>query len=210
MNPDVIRVFCVDDHPMIIEGLVAAINRQTDMVVVGCAASANEAVAAYDRERPDVMLMDLMLSNSNGVDAIHAIRAKHPVARIIVLTVCQGDEDVFRALDAGAVGYVLKEEVSADLVRAIRDVHSGKVVPMRPDLEERLAKRASTPGLTTREIEVLQLVSLGLRNKEIAAVLGVAEDTARVHVKNILAKLQVNDRTAAVNVGVRRGIIRLT
>jgi two-component system NarL family response regulator len=169
----------------------------------------SEAIAVFDRERPDVMLMDLRLGDANGVEAIRAIRAKHPSARIVVLTVCQGDEDVFRAIEAGAAAYVLKEEFSEQLVRVIREAHSGEVVQMRPELEERLAKRASEPSLTAREIEVLQLVSLGLRNKEIGAVLGVAEDTARVHVKNILAKLHVNDRTAAVNVGIRRGFIRL-
>jgi DNA-binding NarL/FixJ family response regulator len=197
MKRPAIRVVCVDDHPMIIEGLAAVINRQVDMVAVGSAGSVSEAIAVFDRERPDVMLMDLRLGDANGVEAIRAIRAKHPSARIVVLTVCQGDEDV------------LKEEFSEQLVRVIREAHSGEVVQMRPELEERLAKRASEPSLTAREIEVLQLVSLGLRNKEIGAVLGVAEDTARVHVKNILAKLHVNDRTAAVNVGIRRGFIRL-
>jgi DNA-binding NarL/FixJ family response regulator len=142
MKTPVIRVFCVDDHPMIIEGLVSAINRQVDMVVVGCAGSVGEAIAAFDRERPDVMLMDLRLGNANGVEAIRAIRVQHPTARIIVLTVCQGDEDVFQAIEAGAVGYVLKEEVSEELVRIIRDVHSGNVVHMRPDLEERATKRS--------------------------------------------------------------------
>jgi DNA-binding NarL/FixJ family response regulator len=209
MKRPAIRVVCVDDHPMIIEGLAAVINRQVDMVAVGSAGSVSEAIAVFDRERPDVMLMDLRLGDANGVEAIRAIRAKHPSARIVVLTVCQGDEDVFRAIEAGAAAYVLKEEFSEQLVRVIREAHSGEVVQMRPELEERLAKRASEPSLTAREIEVLQLVSLGLRNKEIGAVLGVAEDTARVHVKNILAKLHVNDRTAAVNVGIRRGFIRL-
>jgi DNA-binding NarL/FixJ family response regulator len=204
-----IRVLCVDDHPMITEGLASTINRQADMAVVGCAGSVAEAIVVFRRERPDVTLMDLQLGDANGVEAIRAIRAEFPEARIIVLTVYQGDEDIFRALEAGAAGYLLKEEVSDELVRVVRDVHHGKTPHMRPDLEERLAQRVSTPRLTTREIQVLELVSRGLRNKEIAAVLGITDETARVHVKNILAKLKVNDRTAAVSVGVRRGIIRI-
>jgi DNA-binding NarL/FixJ family response regulator len=203
------RVLCVDDHPMIIEGLVSTINREDDMRVVACADSVAGAVAAYEREKPDVTLMDLQLRNANGVEAIRAIRARDEAACIVVLTVCQGDEDIFRALEAGAVGYLLKEEVSDELVKVIREVRSGEIPPMRADLEERLARRATAPSLTNREIQVLQLMSRGLRNKEIAAVLGITDETARVHVKNILSKLEVNDRTAAVTVGVRRGIIRL-
>ena len=179
------------------------------MTVVGRAATVSEAIELFTREQPDVTLMDLQLREASGVEAIRAIRADAPGARIIVLTVYQGDEDIFRALDAGAVGYLLKEEVSDELVRVIRDVHGGKVPPMRPDLEERLAKRVSGPNLTVREVQVLQLVARGLRNKEIAAVLGISDETARVHVKNILSKLEVNDRTAAVTVAARRGILHI-
>jgi two-component system NarL family response regulator len=204
-----IRVLCVDDHPMITEGIASTINRQRDMIVVGCAATVSEAIALFKREQPDVTLMDLGLREANGVEAIRAIRADAPDARIIVLTVYQGDEDIFRALDAGAIGYLLKEEVSDELVRVIRDVHNGNVPPMRPDLEERLAKRVSGPNLTVREVQVLQLVARGLRNKEVAAALGISDETARVHVKNILAKLKVNDRTAAVTVAARRGILHI-
>jgi two-component system NarL family response regulator len=202
-----IRILCVDDHPIVTEGIAAIINRQPDMVVVASADSVDSAIVQYRCHNPDVTLMDLQLRERNGVEAIHAIRQESPDARIVVLTVHQGDEDIFRALDAGAVAYLLKEEVPDDLIRIIRQVYSGEVPPMRSDLKERLEKRGTAPVLTSREIQVLQLVSQGLRNKEIAAVLGISDETARVHVKNVLAKLKVNDRSAAVNVGVRRGII---
>ena len=205
-----IGVLCVDDHPMITEGIAAAINRQPDMVVVGCAATVADAIHVFRRERPDITLMDLRLRKEDGVDAIRAIRGLVPDAKVIVLTVYQGDEDIFRALDAGAVGYLLKEEVSDELIRVIRDVYTGKATPMRIELEERLARRVAGPNLTGREIEVLEHLSQGLRNKEVAAVLGISEETVRVHVKNILAKLSVNDRTAAVTLAVRRGIIHLS
>jgi two-component system NarL family response regulator len=204
-----IRILCVDDHPIVTEGIAAIINRQPDMVVVASADSVDSAIVQYRCHNPDVTLMDLQLRERNGVEAIHAIRQESPDARIVVLTVHQGDEDIFRALDAGAVAYLLKEEVPDDLIRIIRQVYSGEVPPMRSDLKERLEKRGTAPVLTSREIQVLQLVSQGLRNKEIAAVLGISDETARVHVKNVLAKLKVNDRSAAVNVGVRRGIIHL-
>jgi DNA-binding NarL/FixJ family response regulator len=209
MTPDRIRVLCVDDHPIVTEGISSIINRQPDMVVVASADSVDGAIRQFRSERPDVTLMDLQLREDNGVDAIHVIHDESPDARIVVLTVHQGDEDIFRALEAGAVAYLLKEQVPDDLVRIIRQVYSGEVPPMRPDLKARLAKRGTTPVLTAREIQVLHLVSQGLRNKEIAAVLGISDETARVHVKNILAKLEVNDRSAAVNVGMRRGIIHL-
>ena len=209
MTADRIRVLCVDDHPIVTEGISSIINRQPDMVVVASADSVDGAIKQFRSERPDVTLMDLQLRDDNGVDAIHVIHEESPDARIVVLTVHQGDEDIFRALEAGAVAYLLKEQVPDDLVRIIRQVYSGEVPPMRPDLKERLTKRGTTPVLTAREIQVLRLVSEGLRNKEIAAVLGISDETARVHVKNILAKLEVNDRSAAVNVGMRRGIIHL-
>jgi two-component system NarL family response regulator len=209
MTGDRIRVLCVDDHPIVTEGISSIINRQPDMVVVASADSVESAIRQFRSERPDVTLMDLQLREDNGVNAIQVIREESPDARIVVLTVHQGDEDIFRALEAGAVAYLLKEEVPDDLVRIIRQVYSGEVPAMRPDLKERLAKRGTTPMLTAREIQVLHLVSEGLRNKEIAAVLGISDETARVHVKNILAKLEVNDRSAAVNVGIRRGIIHL-
>ena len=156
MTADRIRVLCVDDHPIVTEGISSIINRQPDMVVVASADSVDGAIQQFRSERPDVTLMDLQLRDDNGVDAIHVIHEESPDARIVVLTVHQGDEDIFRALEAGAVAYLLKEEVPDDLVRIIRQVYSGEVPPMRPDLKERLAKRGTTPVLTAREIQVLR------------------------------------------------------
>jgi two-component system NarL family response regulator len=204
-----IRVLCVDDHAIVAQGIAAIINRQPGMTVVAIAASADQAVALFRREQPDVTLMDLELRGTSGIEAIVSIRSEWTNARIVVLTVYDGDEDIFRALHAGAVAYLLKDEVPDELIRIIRDVHGGMIPPMRPDLEERLAKCASGPHLTPREIQVLSLVSQGLRNKEIAAVLGISDETARVHVKNILMKLEVHDRSAAIAEGARRGIIRI-
>jgi two-component system NarL family response regulator len=178
------------------------------MEVVGLAATGDEAIASYQRVRPDVTLMDLQLGSVSGVEATRAICGADPTARIIVLTMYQGDEDIYRALEAGAATYLLKDTLSDDLVRIVRQVHAGEH-PVRPDVQARLAERATRPALTPREIQVIGLISEGMRNKEIAASLGISEETAQVHVKNILAKLHVQDRTAAVTVALRRGIIHL-
>jgi two-component system NarL family response regulator len=191
------------------EGLALIINRQPDMEVVGAAATGEEALALFETHRPDVTLMDMQLGRMSGLDTIMAIRRKHPFARIVVLTMYQGDEDIFRALQAGAVTYLLKDTVSTDLIRVVRDVHRGARPPHRPEVEARLAERSSRPTLTPREVEVLELVSRGLRNKEIAGSLGLSEETVQVHVRNILSKLNAPDRTAAVNVALRRGIIHI-
>lgn len=191
------------------EGIALIINRQPDMDVVGSASSGEEAIAVFRTERPDVTLMDLQLSGMSGVDAIRVIRQEDPRARIVVLTMYQGDEDIYRALDAGAATYLLKDTLSDDLIRVIRDVHAGRQPAVSPDVEARLAERASRPALTPREIQVLDLISRGMRNKEIATALAVSEETIHVHVRNILAKLKVKDRTAAVNVALRRGIIHI-
>ena len=209
MSEPQIRVMCVDDHPIVTEGLSAIINRQPDMAVVATATNREEALSRFLSERPDVTLMDLALGSERGVDAVRDIRRAAPDARIIILTVYHGEEDIFKAFDAGATSYVLKEEVPDELVRTIREVFQGHAPSMRPELEQRLAHRASGPTLTAREVQVLEGVSRGLRNKEIAGSLGISEETARVHVRNILSKLGVSDRGAAVNVGVRRGIIRI-
>jgi DNA-binding NarL/FixJ family response regulator len=206
-----IGVLCVEDHPIVAEGIASIVNKQPDMAVVGIATSIKEAVDSFRRERPDITLMDLELrAGDNGIEAIRQIRRDTPDARIIVLTVHQGDEDIFQALNAGAAAYLLKEEVPDELIRTIRSVENGTAPPMRPALVERLAKCTSGQHLTPREVQVLSLVSHGLRNKEIAAVLGISEETARVHVKNILTKLEVNDRSGAVAEGARRGIIRIS
>ena len=153
--------------------------------------------------------MDLQLGSLSGVDAIRAIRRVDPKARVVVLTMYHGHEDIFRALEAGAVTYLLKDTLSDDLIRVIREVHAGQQ-PMGPEVEERLAERAAAPHLTPREVQVVELIFQGMRNKEIAASLGISEETAHVHTKNVLAKLRVKDRTAAVNVALRSGIIHLS
>jgi DNA-binding NarL/FixJ family response regulator len=178
------------------------------MEVVGSCASAEEAVSLYRNCRPDVTLMDLRLGKMSGVDAIKVIRKEHPDARIVVLTMYEGDEDIYRAHEAGATTYLLKDTLSADLIRVVRQVHAGER-PVMPVVEARLKERASAPTLTSREIEVLQLISEGLRNKEVGATLGITEGTVQIHVKNIFAKLNVNDRTAAVQVAVRRGLVQM-
>lgn len=204
-----IRVMCVEDHRIVREGLALIINQEPDMRMVGACATGDEAVALFKHSRPDVTLMDLRLGATSGVDAIKAIRREDPQARIIVLTMYEGDEDIFRAHQAGATTYLLKDTLSSDLVRVVREVHAGQR-PVLPEVQARLAERASMPTLTSREIEVLQLISQGLRNKEVGAMLGITEGTVQIHVKNIFSKLNVNDRTGAVQVAVRRGLIHMS
>jgi DNA-binding NarL/FixJ family response regulator len=203
-----IRVLCVDDHSIVREGIALIINRQPDMEVVASAASGEESVELFRRLRPDVTLMDLRLQGLSGTDAIVAIRRLDGNARIVVLTMFDGDEDIHRALQAGAATYLLKDTLSDDLIRVVREVHSGKR-PVRADVEARLAERSAHPTLTPREVQVMELVTQGLRNKEIAASLGISEGTVQVHVKSIFAKLGVNDRTAAVKIALRRGIVHM-
>jgi DNA-binding NarL/FixJ family response regulator len=202
-----IRVLCVDDHRIVRDGLGLMINRQPDMEVVASAATGEEAVTLSEQLRPDVTLMDLQLGAMSGVDAINAIRRRDPTARIVVLTMSHGDEDMFRALQAGAVAYLLKDTAFEDLVRIVREVHAGNYPVIGPDVKAQLAQRAARPALTPREIQVLELIRRGLRNREIAASLAISEETVQSHVKSILAKLEVQDRTAAIDVALRRGII---
>lgn len=208
MTTPTIRVMCVEDHRIVREGLALIINQEPDMKMVGSCATVPEALELYKTVRPDVTLMDLRLGGASGVDAIKAIRAENPDARIIVLTMYEGDEDIFRAHQAGATTYLLKDTLSSDLVRVVRQVHAGER-PVTPEVQARLAERASMPTLTSREIEVIALISQGLRNKEVGAMLGITEGTVQIHVKNIFAKLGVNDRTGAVQVAVRRGLIHM-
>ena len=203
-----IRVMCVDDHRIVREGIALIINQEADMEAVGACASAEEAVSLYRACRPDVTLMDLRLGKMSGVEAIKAIRKEHPNARIVVLTMYEGDEDIYRAHEAGATTYLHKDTLSSDLIRVVRQVHAGER-PVTPVVEARLKERASGPTLTSREVEVLQLISEGLRNKEVGATLGITEGTVQIHVKNIFGKLNVNDRTAAVHVAVRRGLVQM-
>jgi DNA-binding NarL/FixJ family response regulator len=203
-----IRVLCVDDHRIVREGIALIIARQPDMEVVGSAATGEEAVQLFKRHRPDVTLMDLQLPIMSGLEAIQTIRREHDDARIIVLTMYQGDEDIHRALSAGATTYLLKDTLSDDLIRFVREVHAGRR-PIRPDVKALLDERAAQPTLTPREIQVMELVSEGRRNKEIGSLLGISEETVQVHLKNIFAKLKVGERTAAVNVALRRGIVHI-
>ena len=207
-NPHSIRVLCVDDHRIVREGLGLIISRQPDMEVVGTASSGEEAVEVFARCRPDITLMDLNLRGMSGLDAIKAIRQQDTRARIVVLTMHQGEEYIHRALEAGAASYLLKDTLSDYLVGVIRDVYEGRST-LPPDVQARLAERAGNAHLTPREVQVVELIAQGMRNKEIAAALGISFETAQVHVKNILGKLKVQDRTAAVSVAVRRGIIQL-
>jgi DNA-binding NarL/FixJ family response regulator len=203
-----ITVLCVDDHPLVLDGITQKINRQPDMTVVATASDGRQAVELFKRKRPDVTVMDLQLPGLSGLDAIQAIRAEDPNARIIVLTMYQGDEDIFRALKSGAATYLLKDTPSDELVRVVREVHRG-ASSLPPNVAQRLASRQLDEGLTSREMEVLRLTAAGMRNKEIAAALSISQETVQGHLKKILRKLEVNDRTAAVTVAIRRGIIRL-
>jgi two-component system NarL family response regulator len=199
---------CVDDHRVVREGIAAMINRHADMHVVASAATGEESVELFKRHHPDVTLMDLQLPGMNGVDAIRQIRRVCSEARVIVLTVFQGDEDIYRSLEAGAATYLLKDSLSDELVRMIRDVHAGKQ-SIPPNIQALLAERGGYLPLTSREVDVLGLLAKGFSNKEIAGRLNITEDTAKVHMRNIFGKLNVSDRTAAVTVALRRGIIHL-
>ena len=206
--PNKIRVLCVDDHPLVRDGVSRKIDLLPDRRVVATAATGEEAVRLFEEHRPDVTLMDLSLPGMSGLEAITSIRRTQPDARIVVLTMYKGDEDIHRALQAGAAAYVLKTTVSDDLIRVLREVYGG-ARPMSRDVAAQLATRAVSPPLTAREKAVVELMARGMRNKEIAAELGISEDTVEVHARNIFLKLNVRDRTAAVTAALRRGIIHL-
>ena len=172
-NPPSIRILCVDDHRIVREGLALIIGRQPDMVVVGSASSGEEAVELFTRFNPDITLMDLNLRGMSGLDAIKTIRRQDPRARLVVLTMHNGEEYIHRALEAGAASYVLKDTLSDNLVGTIRDVYEGRST-LAPDVEARLAERAGNAHLTPREVQVIELISQGMRNKEIAAALGIS------------------------------------
>lgn len=204
-----IRVLLVDDHRIVREGLAMVIDRQPDMRVAATASNGEEAVKLYHEHRPDLTIMDLQLGGTSGVSAIRAIRAADPAARIVVLTMMRGDEDIYRAMEAGAITYLLKDTAIEDLTRVIRDVHAGRNPRISPEVRAQMAARAERPALTGRETEVLELVRRGLRNREIGTSLGISEETVQSHVRSILNKLDVPDRTAAVDVALRRGILHL-
>jgi DNA-binding NarL/FixJ family response regulator len=203
-----IRVLSVDDHPLLREGLAAVINNQPDMVLVAQACNAQEALQQFRKHLPDVTLMDLRLPDKSGIDAMIAVRKEFPEARVIILTTFEGDVEIQRALEAGARGYMLKSMPPKELVEVIRQVHAGKKrIP--PQLAAQLAEHLSDEDLTPREIEVLSQIAGGNRNRDIAEKLFITEETVKVHIKHIMEKLGASDRTQAVAIGVRRGIIEL-
>jgi two-component system, NarL family, response regulator len=204
-----IRILVVDDHPAIRKGLVATLQPEPDMEIVGTADSSEQGISLWSKTRPDITLMDLALSGRvTGLDAIRQIRKLSSGAKVIVFSALTGDEDVYQALQAGAVTFLTKETPGEELVQTIRDVHAGGR-PIPPDIARKLADRITQSSLTAREIEVLQLVSRGLRNRDIGFALYISEETVQGHMKHILSKLGVNDRTRAAVVAAQRGIIRL-
>jgi len=203
-----IRVLCVDDHPVVRDGIAAIINLQPDMMLAGAAGTGGEALGKFFKLRPDVAIVDLQLPDMSGFDVIKKIRDKSPNARIIVLSSYEGDVDIQRALEAGAQGYVVKGLVREELLETIRSVHAGKRRLPAP-VAQNLAEHMADEPISARELEVLSLMAAGKRNKEIASELSIAEDTVKMHVRNILSKLQVSDRTEAVTIALRRGIIHL-
>ena len=203
-----IRILLADDHSVVRMGLEALISTEPGLVVVGHAADGNEAVLQYRLLQPDVVLMDLLMPNKTGTQAVAQIRTEFPTARILILSTSDGDDDVYRALQAGAVGYILKSSPGEQLIPAIRAVMRGeKWIP--PEIARSLANRSLREELSQREIQVLNELASGGSNKEIAAVLNITEHTVKAHLKNILAKLPARDRTEAVTVALQRGIIHL-
>jgi DNA-binding NarL/FixJ family response regulator len=203
-----IRVLGVDDHPLLNEGIAAIITSQPDMQLVAQASTGRDAIQKFREHQPDITLMDLRLPDMTGIDAMIAIRTEFPEARIIMLTTFEGDVDIQRALQAGARGYMLKSMPPKDLVAVIRQVHAGKKrIPS--EVAARLADHLGEEDLTSREMEVLRLVADGSRNRDIAEKLFISEETVKVHIKHIMEKLAASDRTQAVAIALRRGIIQL-
>ncbi len=207
-QPAIIKVMSVDDHPLMREGVGTIINSQPDMSLAAEAAGGHEAVAVYRKARPDVVLMDLRLPDRSGIDTLIAIRNEFPEARIIMLTTFEGDVDIKRALAAGARGYMLKSTHPDELLAAIRQVHAGKK-RLPPEVAAQLAEHMGDESLTSREVEVLGQLSGGNRNRDIAEHLFISEETVKVHIKHIMEKLGAKDRTEAIAIAVRRGIIQL-
>jgi DNA-binding NarL/FixJ family response regulator len=207
-DPAPIRILAVDDHPLIRVGIATLVATESDMKLVGEACDGREGIAKYRECLPDVTLMDLQMPDMNGIDAIIAIRDEFPEARIIVLTTYVGDVQVFRALKAGAQAYVMKNLVHKERLQTIRAVYAGRKT-MSPEVAAQVAAHAGDEALTSREIDVLRLISAGCTNKEIASQLSITEDTVKSRVKNILLKLGANDRTHAVTTALRRGMIEL-
>lgn len=203
-----IRILCVEDHPVFREGLRAMIESEPDMVFVGHAPNAVEAIAQFRRHRPDVTLMDLRLPGANGTDALISIRGEFPQARIIMLTTSDGDANIQRAMRAGAAAYILKSMPLEELLGVIRSVHAGRRhIP--PEVAAQLAEHMGDDDLTARELDVLRLIRDGCRNKQIADQLAISENTVNFHIKNLMDKLRANDRTHAVTIALRRGMLHI-
>jgi DNA-binding NarL/FixJ family response regulator len=207
-DPSPIRILTVDDHPLIRVGIATLVAPESDMKVVAEASNGREGIARFREYLPDVTLMDLQMPDMNGIDAVTAIRDEFPEARIIVLTTYTGDVQIFRAIKAGAQAYVTKNLVHKELLQTIRTVHAGRKA-MSPEVAAQVAAYAGEDALTSREIDVLRLIAAGSANKEIAAQLAITEETVKSRIKNILLKLGANDRTHAVTIGLKRGIIEL-
>ena len=207
-DSSIIRILCVDDHPLLRGGITALVDGQPDMKVVAECSNGREAIQQQRAHKPDITLMDLQMPEMSGLDAIIAIRGEFPDARIIVLTTYAGDVQALRALQAGARAYLLKDQVHKELLETIRAVHSGKKT-ISPQVSYELAEHATDDALTKAEVEVLRLIAAGNANKQIADHLGITEDTVKGRVKNILSKLGANDRTHAAMIGLKRGIIEL-
>ncbi len=203
-----IRILCVDDHPLVHEGIATVIRNQPDMSLIAEAFNGHDAVQKFREHRPDVVLLDLRLPDMSGIDTMITIRNEFPEARAIILTTFEGDVEIQRALKAGARAYVLKSMPPKELVEVIRKVHAGKK-PIPPQIAAQLAEHYGDESLTDREIDVLRQIAGGNRNRDIAEKLFISEETVKVHIKHVMEKLGASDRTQAVAIGVRRGIIQL-